>query len=741
MYVNLVDRACDAGNYRARMDLEASAFIQLDRMSEVSLPWHFSAPLRHVVYPGPISQHRVVVASTVLEDEWRSYVWDGEACVWARVPATPENQTIVLVAQALTKKDLLVRENNALRCENSDLKVRLMCLNGELARMNTCTATPRKLRWYHWLLMCVLLLVLITPSFAQPNYHEPTISPDVWVSWMKSAYGFLNNETPYVWMWMRYGWEVVALMVACVSIYKANNPVSTVFYMMVATLSHLKFGLLAVLPFHTHTSMWVSILVGLLFTAMPIQAVGLAWVQFLVAVVMATVLEDSYFVTYLRAHLIIPAVYTLGYGFAVMGIDPAYTGLVVVILRLMRVLQATTAPYIEVRGVDGKTVTKVPTGPGIFGNFFQKFKQLRTKMAPMVRVQPLALCRVRVPGSKGTGFFCGNYIVTAGHVVGSETLVEVVWAGHTYQTEVVRHVSGKDIVLLKIPPQCVAVPRYKVAKDPCYDWVCVLAPDGNGAYITSVTNGFGHGDTISYATPTRDGMSGAPVVDQNGHVVGVHQTNTGYTGGAQVLFLSDIEVPSKQQIEVSELRAEIERLRALLPSENVQETAESAGLEQCMNDVDIVHLVRAAVGREVAVLRDELAYGQAKGKTKHGRGFRHNPRTFNRPVPVKGGKKKRKVFTEQEYKELLEAGLDAEKIKELVDEILAREIEEAGYPEWSDPDEQDDEELEDEWFGRFDEKEDEQIPECSGGSDQPQQQQQPKNERRGRRRGPKNGTN
>nr|APA19834.1 ORF1a [Rodent astrovirus]APA19837.1 ORF1a [Rodent astrovirus]APA19840.1 ORF1a [Rodent astrovirus] len=739
MYVNLVDRACDAGNQRARMDLEANAFIQLDRMSETPLPWHFSAPLRHVIYPGPISQQRVIVASTVLEDEWCSYVWDGEACVWIRVPASPENQTIVLVAQALVRKDLLVRENNALRGEISDLKVKLMCLNGELARMNTCTTPPRNLRWYHWLLICILLFVLITPSFAQSDYHEPTIPSDVWVHWMTSAYGFLNTETPYVWMWMRYGWEVIALVVACVSVYRANNPASTVIYMVVATLSHLKFGLLAVLPFHTHTSMWVSILVGLLFTAMPMQAVCLAWVQFLVVIVAATALEDTYFVTYLRAHFLIPAVYTLGYGFAVMGIDPAYTGLVVVILRLMRVLQATTAPYIEVKGVDGKTVTKLPTGPGIFGNFFQKFRQLRTKMAPMVRVQPLALCRVRVPGSKGTGFFCGNYVVTAGHVVGSETAVEVVWAGHTYQTEVVRHVPGKDIVLLKIPPQCVTVPRYKVAKDPCYDWVCVLAPDGNGAYITSVTNGFGHGDTISYATPTRDGMSGAPVVDQNGHVVGVHQTNTGYTGGAQVLFLSDIETPSKQQIEVNELKAEIERLRALLPP--AEEVTESSGLEQCMNDAEIVHLVRAAVGREVAVLRDELAYNQAKGKTKRGRGFRHNPRTFNRPLPTKSGRKRRRVFTEQEYKELLEAGLDPEKIKEIVDEILAREVEEAGFPEWSDP-EDEDEEIEEEWYGKFDEKEDEPVPVDPGDGEQSQQQQQqPKNERRGRRRGPKNGTN
>lgn len=130
------------------------------------------------------------------------------------------------------------------------------------------------------------------------------------------------------------------------------------------------------------------------------------------------------------------------------------------------------------------------------------------------------------------------------------------------------------------------------------------------------------------------------------------------------------------------------------------------------------------------------------GKTKHGRGFRHNPRTFNRPLPTKGGRKKRRVFTEQEYKELLEAGLDSEKIRELVDEILAREVEEAGFPEWSDPEEED-EEIEDEWYGRFDEKETEPVPEEleDGEQSQRQQQQQPKNERRGRRRGPKNGTN
>nr|WHI95073.1 orf1ab polyprotein [Rodent astrovirus] len=728
MYVNLVDRARDLVTYRGRPDLAPEAFVQSNRMYDIPSPWDFSTPLRQVVYLGPICQRRVVVASTILDNDWCLYVGEGMERVCVIVPPTPENQTHVLVEQALVKKDLMVRKNTALRGQISELNVKLMCQTGALARMTIFTTPPRRLRWYHWLLMIFLLLVRITTSIAQPAYYEPTLSRDVWFHLAKSVYDFLNNETPHDWLSMRHGWDVSAFVEDCVSAYESSHPVSRVFYLAVATLSYLKFGLYPVRPFHTLISMWVSVVIGLLFTAMPLQGVGSAWVQHFVVILAASDLDDYYSITYLRLHFLIPAVPTLGYGSAMMGIDPAYTGLDVDVFRLMRIRLLTTAPCVEIKVAHGRTMTNIAAGPGIFGRFFRRFKHLRTYMPPMTRVSPVALCRVRVPGSEGTGFFCANYIVKAGQVDGSDNLVVVDKAGHPYQTAVVRRVAGKDSVLLKRSSEFVAVTRYKVAKESCYDWVFVLAPYGNGAYITSRSKGFGHGDTISYANPIRDRMSCAPVVDPNDHWVGLHQTNTGHTPDAQVLVLTDIDLPSIHEIEVKKLKTGIERLKVKLAPSNEKEAVVSAScLDQCINEAGIVHLVRAAVGLEVEVLRDKLAYGQVKGETQHGRGVRHNPRTFDGPVSVKGWKRKRKVFSDEEYKELLQAGFEAEKIRELVDEILAREAEELGYRAWSDPHEDPGESLEDRWVGRYSGTETEQSPE-GADVEQSQRQQEPKNE-------------
>ena len=152
--------------------------------------------------------------------------------------------------------------------------------------------------------------------------------------------------------------------------------------------------------------------------------------------------------------------------------------------------------------------------------------------------------------------------------------------------------------------------------------------------LVSTTEGVCHGETISYACATRDGMSGAPVLDVNGNVLGVHQTNTGYTGGATVIRATDA---APYIDENAALKKGIEELKKMLREQTMN--------QRSVQDNEVVGIVRAAVQREIGILRDELnsCYQKKKGKNKKGRGARH--RMLRRG---------QKFLTEEEYQELLD---------------------------------------------------------------------------------------
>ena len=80
----------------------------------------------------------------------------------------------------------------------------------------------------------------------------------------------------------------------------------------------------------------------------------------------------------------------------------------------------------EIRDANGKVVATVPTRiKNVAFDFFQKLKQsgVRVGVNEFVVIKPGALCVIDTPEGKGTGFFSGNDIVTAAHVVGNNTFV------------------------------------------------------------------------------------------------------------------------------------------------------------------------------------------------------------------------------------------------------------------------------------------------------------------------------
>lgn len=760
-YSSLVDQAVDSGNWLARHQLPSAAILQLRDMPghHINHPWSVHSTPRHLIFPSTQEdvRVRVVTASSVTTDnEWVTYYWTGNT--WVQVATAPDDRRVILTCA-------LLNENRALKRELSGLKVERMNMESQLTTLAVNHAASRATRASRrsgccWFFALLVLLLSFLPSITaletssttrsrdpedlvrrnnelnsfimqvlDNNYtrsytdyvvdHHTTVALDLLDRWHIYMNGFkaldwhflestrtpaqrlllsiLRNVTPWA-------WEVVTVGLA-VAILVAENPSPwSILYLACATFTGLRFAMLAIAPFQTQYSTIVALVMSFFYCLDPLVAVTCLVIHLFVFSLVGLFLKDLDYIMNVRASFLTLLAFT-GHGLCTLfGVSTGPVTTLVVLWRIWRLLSiTTTSGSVEVRSEEGKVVSKTPVQPNFLFRFkqaLQRMRQVRSVQTPLARVNPDALCHVSVSGAKGTGFFCANYVITAAHVVGKETAVNVCYKGRNYQTTV-KKILEKDVALLNLPPG-LTPPRLKISRKHCCDWICVCAPDGDGAYLTAVTEGHEHNGHYSYACPTRDGMSGAPVLDTDGHVLGVHSNNTGYTGGAVRLDLEDVVEPPKPNAKTLALENEVEELKkqiALLQNPPAAqpvtdqaplapETAPQptkAALEQSFHPSEIVNLIRAAVGREMQIVRDELnEMKQAKGKTKHGRGRKHNL------VAKAAGKKRQRgpVFTEEEYKEMLDSGIDAEEIRRMAEDMWE---DVAGFPEWSDPEFSDDE--------------------------------------------------
>lgn len=484
--------------------------------------------------------------------------------------------------------------------------------------------------------------------------------------WVHGVFGFAAR-------WQL--WSYFTIIVSLLTLFKSNNPVMDVFVLAVAHLSNWRMGIVPALPYMTAVSLWVAIVSMGTYVFDPYLSMTIAWAQLPLTLVLTSYMCDETFVIHLKGSLVLSCTATLIHTSIVLTGSSTYAFLMILTFRALRLLVATVGNRIEIKDINGKVIGVVPTGPKQrVWNFVQRLKQLRSSTTGFTVIKPDAICTVHTSDGMGTGFICGNDIVTAGHVVGNNRMVEIHYQGLVYQARV-RYRPDKDVAFLAIPGDMKVSARYKLAPNPNYDNITVTAYTEQGL-VVSTAKGMCHGDTISYAITTQNGMSGAPVTDQAGRVLGVHQTHTGYTGGAVVLRLEDLTPPPKER----NLEAEIEELKKQLAAKE----ALTKPMDQCTQEGDVVAMIREAMAREMMVLRQELnrEFGfEQKKKGKNKAGGRGHVRKHV------GKTKGRKYLTEEEYRALLEKGLDREDLLDLIDDIIDKRI---GFPVWSDPETDDD---------------------------------------------------
>ncbi|UWK09062.1 ORF1a [Gerbil astrovirus] len=721
IYTSALDKAQDAGSPSVRRALGETSLGKLRKMRghRTQSPWEIRSIPRCLIQPwvGPyICTDRVPIASSLTADgEWKTYCYDEASGVWLECYPAEENQAVILSCALLNDREEHRSEVSALKVQVLNLQAK--CNHLEQAYRRDC---PGRLQPINWRLVAVVILVFVLTLIGgakaeKVEYHtEFRHEFNEFLHWFWSSYyevkahfknGIGGHRLDFIFDVLRwlsnYAWEFGSVALIVTILVQRKNVLFNLIYVTCAAVSGAKFAMLAIAPFQTVHTTFVTCLSSVLFSMEPVLTICLMLIYVCGFAVVGLFLPDVKYIQNLRGLFLSTVVFSASWVANILHLNTTVVTLCLAVWRIARLLQVPTANVLEVRDTAGRIAEKIPVNPNLLFNFGQRLKnfvQVRTKTVPLARVNPLALCHISCNEGKGTGFFCGNYIVTAGHVVGSEKSIRVCYNGRNYDAEVKR-LLDKDVALCGIPSALNTVPRLKISKKRDCTWVCICAPSGDGAFLTAMTEGVEHGGTYSYATPTRDGMSGAPLLDADGHVLGVHQTNTGYTGGAVRLDLEDVIDPPKDDTK-QKLCAEIEALKRELEGlrKKPQQTkAAPQKLEQCsMSEADIVNLVRAAMQREMTVLRDEIELGfvQAKGKTKKGRGTKHRlGRVF------KKSKQRGPMFTEKEYQEMLDEGIDVDEIRRLAEEIYDETL---GFPDWSDLDESDVDSIEEDWFGKFD---------------------------------------
>ncbi|BAA92848.1 non-structural polyprotein [Avian nephritis virus 1] len=324
--------------------------------------------------------------------------------------------------------------------------------------------------------------------------------------------------------------------------------------------------------------------------------------------------------------------------------------------------------------------------------FFEKAKAIRG-VIPSFPSKADNIVKIEVDvdgGSAGVGFRLGNYIYTAGHVVGEAKIAKITWKGLTSQAKVLGHIElplfTDTLARLEIPKPFQQLPVFRLAKSSENDYVQMVCFDNQLQNVVTFS-GWANidGDYLNAPFETYAGTSGSPIINRDGRMLGVHfGSNAVVSQGFVITRLFATEPAVKQCKSDEDLADEIVRkvmggIRisfASLTSELEKQRDELNALKQMVNDL---------------IDTDLVALEKKKGKTKRTvRGQKHKTKAISKAAFMKT-----KVLTEEEYRRLEEEGFTKDEIKDIVDNLREQA--------WLDYQNQLDEEGDDDWYEQMEE--------------------------------------
>lgn len=726
---NFLDAAFGLGNPGARIQgliLDRNAQTKLSDLIPDTSVCAFS-----YMWEG---NRKSIACTTCIDREPKTWVYDDQRNEW--VESYPILKTATIVATTLAeenrklkqKSDQLAQDLATARLDHELCRHEVERLRSQI-RQEDPAYQPRftwTQKFLFGLMIGFILIGLFPTSDAQTtgirtttyNHEHYSTQPfKTWtrefmekkIEWFKAAGEAITKIIKIYWLdiifhlWSH--WIIHLIVFVAMSFFKFQNMTPTLVLVVLAMWSKWKTN--ALLPIAAcDMGNLIAHCVGLLIYPFSIPLSALFVLTLVLANIFYAVIAGENVYTVITGAFSVLVCYLINIGCDVIGVPKAIPAMLYVLYKVFMCLQNKPATVV-IKDADGKIVETSNVVPNKSGfSLWSKFKQWRqnrkkprTHIDPSFMVPTHATSVIKTSGGTGTGFRVQNYMVTAKHVVGEDDVVEIVHEGKAHASQVKWRHPTKDIAYLTLPAELQHLKTFKLAKEWEDGPISIVMKSGEFVHFATST-GVRVGDEITYAVTTPDGSSGAPVIVPNGRVAGVHVCNTGFSAGAILLTLDDLPPVDNKSQEIERLKAELEKLKSMNQSAIPVDT--------------IVGLVREAIAREMTILRKELASDSSddedefqqkkKGKTKARRGVRKNAPKARR----------HKVWTEEEYKAMLEKGYTREQLQELAEEIRQQQEEEYdpedydaslpvendtyGYPTWhDDPDEQ---EANDIWFNQ-----------------------------------------
>nr|QXV86508.1 nonstructural protein 1a [Avastrovirus sp.] len=265
-----------------------------------------------------------------------------------------------------------------------------------------------------------------------------------------------------------------------------------------------------------------------------------------------------------------------------------------------------------------------------------------------------------VAGDKiGTGFRYMNYILTAGHVVGEDKVVEIRWKNFSCQANVKGHIDLPEcpdtLAKISLPAGLANIKPLKLSKADTSCYGSLTSFDENRTTVQTMQGWLiFDGNWIGVPFDTRPGHSGSPYCDKDGRLIGIHLGSQALLGAGyrlNTILQSGIDIVKQQSLDEDDIvRKVIKGVQVSFGQlcGQLEELSERIyALEENQNMVSYVPFVQA---------------GRNRNK-------RRNDRLYKRFS-------KMKVLTEEQYRELQEKGVSPETIRSIVDQLRQTALEE-----------------------------------------------------------------